>query len=167
MKVYRIFPDVILPKYQTPNSACFDLHAYIDKEQNIQCYSFGAPITKPVIEKDGVFTILLYPQQRVLIPTGLVFELEEDEHMKIYPRSSVALKQGLSLSNSVGVIDSDYRDQVFLTMINHSPNLIEISNTERLAQAEVVKNSQVTIKETTTLPERVIGRDGGLGSTGK
>lgn len=83
----------------------------------------------------------------------------------MYVRSSVALKKGLTLANSTGIIDSDYVDPLFVVLHNVSDTLVLLKNGERIAQGMLQKTLKYSISETKTKPEQKTDRDGGLGST--
>ncbi|MBE6992045.1 MAG: dUTP diphosphatase [Ruminococcaceae bacterium] len=131
------------PYYATTGSAAMDLHACMDE-----------PVT-------------LEPLGRALIPTGLAIALPSAEYVAlIFARSGLATKHGIALSNSVGVIDSDYRGEVKVGLVNLSNESYTIAPGDRIAQLAVmpvVKANTVFVPE---LPETARG-EGGFGSTGK
>ena len=86
--------------------------------------------------------------------------------IRLHARSGMALKRGLILANSEGVVDIDYQQQVFALMVNTSKVLQKIQLNERICQAEVVKNESFTFSEVDTIPEPFMNRTGGFGSTG-
>ena len=107
------------------------------------------------------------PRERLLIPTGLIFDIPAGYSIRLYPRSSLALKQGLTLANNVGIIDSDYVEPVFMMIHNISGNQQFITDGQRICQAELVQEHPCMIMGAETRPERKTDRDGGFGSTGK
>lgn len=131
-----------LPKYQTLSSAGMDLRAHLE-----------TPVT-------------LHPGERQLIPTGLYIELPEGYEGQVRPRSGLALKHGITVLNSPGTIDADYRGEVRVILINMSNESFEIINGERIAQLIVAKHERVEWLETEVLEESTRG-EGGFGSTGK
>lgn len=131
-----------LPHYATTGSAGMDLRANIE-----------APIT-------------LAPLERKVIPTGLFMELPMGYEAQIRPRSGLALKKGLSIPNAPGTIDSDYRGEIGVILINLSNQSIDITPEERIAQMVIAKYEQVTWESVTALAESERG-EGGYGSTGK
>ena len=87
--------------------------------------------------------------------------------MRLYPRSGLALKQGLTLANNVGIIDSDYVEPVFAMITNISGNTQYVKHNERICLGELFKAQPCILEETREQPERKTDRDGGFGSTGK
>lgn len=130
-----------LPKYETSLSAGMDLRANIEK---------------PVI---------LQPMQRVLVPTGLFIELEPGFEAQIRPRSGLAFKNGITVLNSPGTIDADYRGEVKILLINLSNEDFTINNGERIAQMVIAKHETAEIVEVKELSDTQRG-EGGFGHTG-
>jgi dUTP pyrophosphatase len=131
-----------LPKYATPYSAGMDLRANITESQTIQ------------------------PLERVLIPTGLFIELPQGYEAQIRPRSGLAIKHGITLVNTPGTIDADYRGEIKIILINLSDTDFEIVPGERIAQMIVSRFEQVEWFETEILSDSDRGA-GGFGSTGE
>ena len=131
-----------LPNYETALSAGLDLRANIDAD----------------IELKGL--------ERVLVPTGLFIALPEGTEAQIRPRSGLAYKHGLTVLNSPGTIDADYRGEVKVLLVNLSNETFVIKNGERIAQMVVAKHERVEWLEVETLSETVRGA-GGFGHTGK
>lgn len=130
-----------LPKYETAGSAGMDL---------------SAMLAEPVIIK---------PLQRVLIPTGIYIELPDGYEAQIRPRSGLAIKKGISVLNSPGTIDSDYRGEIKVILINLSNETIVINTGERIAQMVVAKYEKVQLHEVDELDSTDRGT-GGFGHTG-
>ncbi|AKD05499.1 deoxyuridine 5'-triphosphate nucleotidohydrolase [Pontibacter korlensis] len=130
-----------LPSYQTIHSAGMDLRANLE-----------APVT-------------LKPLQRALIPTGLFIELPEGHEAQIRPRSGLAYKQGISIVNSPGTIDADYRGEIKVLLVNLSDQDFVVEDGERVAQMVVAKYERVAWQEASSLPDTERGA-GGYGSTG-
>lgn len=130
-----------LPSYSTPLSAGMDIRANLD-----------APIT-------------LQPGERKLIPTGLFIALPEGYEAQIRPRSGLAIKHGITVLNSPGTIDADYRGEIGIIIINHSDKAFVIEDGERVGQMVVARYERVAWKETETLDETERGA-GGFGHTG-
>ena len=103
----------------------------------------------------------------MLIPTGLIFDIPSNHSIRLYPRSSLALKRGLTLANNVGIIDSDYVEPVYMMIYNISGYQQFVTNGERICQAELILEKQHVLLELDERPERKTDRDGGFGSTGK
>ncbi len=140
-------PSVALPTRATPQAAGLDLRANLDRKNR---------------EKG----IALKPGERKLITTGLRIELPQDYEGQIRPRSGWALKYGISVLNSPGTIDSDYRGEVGVILINHGEEDFQIVHGDRIAQLVVSKVVSVSIEETTELSQTKRSQ-GGFGSTGK
>ncbi len=130
-----------LPAYQTAGASGMDLKAWLPE-----------PVT-------------LKPMERKLIPTGLFIAIPEMHEAQIRPRSGLAIKRGLSLVNTPGTIDSDYRGEVMVPMINLSTEDQTIVDGERIAQMIVARYEKVEWAETTTLDDTTRGA-GGFGHTG-
>jgi len=168
LNIYKLYSDAPNPKYGTANAACFDIAAYIHYQSSIKTYTTNNEEmtmlaaqdseNKPYIELPGNW--------RGLIPTGLVFDIPDNHCVKIYPRSGMSTKQGLNLINCVGIIDSDYVQQVFIPIYNNSQNRVRIYNGDRIAQAEMIRVEQVSINFIDTRPSQKTDRMGGFGSTG-
>ena len=143
MKVKIINRSVnALPQYETTGSAGMDLRANMD-----------APVELGSLE-------------RTLIPTGLFIELPEGYEAQIRPRSGLSIKKGLTLVNTPGTIDSDYRGEIKIIMINLSKETQIIEPSERVAQMVITKYEQANFIEVQELTETARGA-GGFGSTGK
>lgn len=131
-----------LPAYQSRGASGFDVRACLDR---------------PVVLKPG---------ERELIPTGLSFEIPEGFEIQARPRSGWALKQGMSLLNTPGTIDADYRGEVKIILVNLGQEPVEIKDQERIAQLVVCPVLQVDLEEVHELSDTVRGA-GGFGSTGR
>lgn len=131
-----------LPKYETSGSAGMDLRAFLPE----------APVT-------------LQPLERKLIPTGLFIAIPEGYEAQIRPRSGLAIKRGLSLVNTPGTIDSDYRGEWMVPVINLSQEAQTITDGERIAQMIVARHDVGQWIEVEVLPETNRGA-GGFGHTG-
>ena len=133
-----------LPAYETAGSAGMDLRAAVPAD---------APIT-------------LAPRERALIPTGLMIALPVNHEGQVRPRSGLAIKHGISLINTPGTIDEDYRGEVHVPLVNHGTEPFVVNRGERIAQLVVVPVVQVSIKEVDDLDATERGSSG-FGSTGK
>lgn len=131
-----------LPTYATEASAGMDLRANL---------------TEPVI---------LQPGERKLIPTGLFIALPVGYEAQVRPRSGLALKHGVTVLNSPGTIDADYRGEIGVVLINHAREPFEIADGERIAQMVVARHEQVMWQTVETLDDTARGT-GGFGHTGK
>ncbi len=135
--------DNQLPAYETVNSAGMDLRAYLPE----------GPVT-------------LKPMQRMLIPTGLFMEIPEGYEGQVRPRSGLAIKNGITVLNTPGTIDADYRGEVKIILINLSDTDFVINSGERVAQIIFAKCEQMKVVNVETLSETERG-SGGFGHTGK
>lgn len=106
------------------------------------------------------------PGERALVPTGLSFEIPEGYEIQARPRSGWALKQGMTLLNTPGTIDADYRGEVKIIVVNLGQEPVEITDQERVAQLVVCPVLQVRFEEVSALSETIRGA-GGFGSTGR
>lgn len=130
-----------LPQYETIGSAGMDIRAYIQDE------------------------VVLMPFERKLIPTGLAIELPDGYEAQLRPRSGLANKHGITLPNSPATIDSDYRGEIKVGLINLSSESYRIKNGDRIAQLVIAKYEKVEFLEVELLTETSRGT-GGFGSTG-
>ena len=165
LKVYKIFEDSQVPSLATNGSACFDIRAHIPFGTTIKYYDSYNVSRK--IEVSANNKLIIEPKSRLLIPTGLIFDIPEGYSLRLHPRSGLSLKQGLILANCEGVIDSDYVDPVFAILLNSSGRQCEISHGDRICQAELVKNEKVNIINISEPPKTKSKRSGGFGSTGE
>ena len=132
-----------MPAYETVNSAGMDLRAYLP---------------------DG--ELVIKPMQRALVPTGLFMEIPVGYEGQVRPRSGLAIKSGITVLNSPGTIDADYRGEVKVILINLSDVDFVIKSGDRIAQLVIAKHEQMEVVEVETLSETERGA-GGFGHTGK
>ena len=131
-----------LPAYETAHAAGLDLRAHLSE------------------------TMSIAPMQRQLIPTGLFIELPIGYEAQIRPRSGLAFKNGITVLNSPGTIDADYRGEIKVLLINFSDQVFVVEPGERIAQMVLAAHAQITWEEVTLLSETARG-EGGYGHTGK
>lgn len=131
-----------LPNYETVASAGMDLRAYLDND------------------------VILKPLDRALIPTGLYIELPVGYEAQIRPRSGLAFKHGLSVLNTPGTIDADYRGEIKVILVNLSNENFVVKSGERICQMIIAKHEQAELIEVELLSDTVRGA-GGFGHTGK
>lgn len=169
LKVYKVFPDVNIPAYETKNSACFDLAAYIPPNEPFIFYAGKQKLDTEVMfdSENGKRFVMLGPDERGFVRTGLIFDIPSGYSLRIHPRSGMALKYGLVLANAEGVIDEDYVQETKLIMLNTSSDVIKIYHGDRIAQGEIVRYEQAHFYETHEKPGQKTDRVGGFGSTGK
>lgn len=153
LKVYKLDTAVETPSFQTEGSACFDIKAHFKEGQKIKTFNhwnkeleFGSKVI------NGEVCIQIYPSHRALIPTGIIFGIPDKHVLKMYVRSSVALKKGLVLANGVGIIDSDYTHETFVMLKNTTDGVINLPTGTRIAQCSLEKCLDYDIEETMTHP---------------
>jgi len=142
VKIKRDNKNILLPKKQTDGAGCYDVYAFLDEELSIAS------------------------NERKMIPTGLRVEIPKNYILSIRPRSGLAIKKGLTLINSPGTIDSDYRGEIKILVINHGSDEIIIKNHERIAQFILEKTHEIQWLESEHL-EKSNRDEGGFGSTGR
>jgi dUTP pyrophosphatase len=171
LKVYRMAADVKNLHKATTHSACYDIHAYFGTNSRvITCYdSFGGNYAKVATKStdESSFEISVDPMERVLIPTGIILDIPVGYSVRIHPRSGKSIKEGCTLINCEGVIDSDYNLEIGIPIINLSDKEFSIKHGDRIAQLELIKNEEYDIAYISNRPENKSERIGGFGSTGK
>ena len=140
--IKKIKKNISLPEYKTEGSSGMDLLASIDK------------------------AITLTPGEKQLISTGIAVAIPKDFEIQIRPRSGIAAKNSISVLNTPGTIDSDYRGEIKVILFNHGSNDFLINNKDRIAQMVLTPVVKMNLEETDDLPNTVRG-EGGFGSTGK
>ena len=140
--VKKLSPKAELPKYKTEGSSGMDLMALIEN-----------PIT-------------IKPQNSALIPTGLSIAIPEDTEVQIRPRSGLAAKSSVSVLNTPGTIDSDYRGEIKIILFNHGKEEFTVNNNDRIAQMILMPVLKAEFEEVEELPKTIRGSEG-FGSTGK
>ena len=140
--IKKLNPSVELPAYKTEGASGMDLMALVKEP------------------------IILKPNSSCLVPTGLAVAFSSDFEIQIRPRSGLAVKDSISVLNTPGTIDSDYRGEIKVILFNHGRNNFLINNKDRIAQMILTPVIKMEFKETDDLPESFRG-EGGFGSTGK
>ena len=140
--IKKLDPDVKLPEYKTIGASGVDLIAFIKEPINLE------------------------PKTSVLIPTGLSVAFPEDYEIQIRPRSGLAAKNNISVLNTPGTIDSDYRGEIKVIIYNHGNENFSINNGDRIAQMILAPVVKMELEEKNDLPKSIRGK-GGFGSTGK
>mgnify|MGYP001580722616 FL=1 len=140
--VKKLAPEVQLPNYKTSGASGVDLMAFINQP------------------------IKLLPNKSCLVPTGLSVAFSEEYELQIRPRSGLAAKSDITVLNTPGTIDSDYRGEIKVILFNHGKDEFLINNKDRIAQMVLVPVIKMELEETDNLPNTVRG-EGGFGSTGK
>ena len=140
--VKKLNPNVELPKYKTEGSSGLDLMAFIDNP------------------------IKISPNTSALVPTGISVAISNDLEIQIRPRSGLAVKSSVTVLNTPGTIDSDYRGEIKIILFNHGKEDFIIKNKDRVAQMILVPIIKIEFEEVDELPNTIRG-SGGFGSTGK
>ena len=140
--IKKLNPDVELPVYKTSGASGMDLMAFIKE------------------------TIKIPPNSTYLVPTGISLAFSEDYEVQIRPRSGLAAKNSITVLNTPGTIDSDYRGEIKIILFNHGKEDFIINNKDRVAQMILTPVIKMELKETNNLPDTLRG-EGGFGSTGK
>ena len=140
--IKKLSPEVQLPSYKTSGASGMDLMAFIKSSVTIK------------------------PKTSSLVPTGLSIAFSEDYEIQIRPRSGLAAKSNISVLNTPGTIDSDYRGEIKIIIFNHGNNEFVINNNDRIAQMVLAPVHKMDIEEVEVLPQTLRGA-GGFGSTGK
>jgi dUTP pyrophosphatase len=140
--IKKLDSSVELPAYKTNGASGMDLMAFINE-----------PLT-------------LKPRNSCLVPTGISVAFPNEFEIQIRPRSGLAAKNNISVLNTPGTIDSDYRGEIKVILYNHGNTDFTINNKDRIAQMILTPVIKMNLEETDTLPETVRG-EGGFGSTGK
>ena len=140
--VKKLDPSIVLPTYKTNGASGMDLMAFLKEP------------------------ILLKSQKSCLIPTGIAVAFSDEFELQIRPRSGLATKNNISVLNTPGTIDSDYRGEIKVILYNHGKEDFLINNKDRIAQMVLTPVIKINFEETEELPETIRG-EGGFGSTGK
>ena len=140
--IKKLDPTVQLPEYKTSGASGMDLTAFTEKPINVK------------------------PKTSSLVPTGLSIAFHENYEIQIRPRSGLAAKNNITVLNTPGTIDSDYRGEIKVIIYNHGNKDFEINNGDRIAQMVLSPIVKIEFEETDNLPETVRG-ERGFGSTGK
>jgi dUTP pyrophosphatase len=139
-----VHKDAKMPFYATQGAAGADVSAVLD---------------------DGYEMVRIHPGCRGIVQTGLAFAIEPGYEIQVRPRSGLALKRGVTVLNTPGTIDSDYRGELAIILINHSNEIFEIMSGDRIAQIVVARAPQAVFEQVKSLSDSERGADG-FGSTG-
>ncbi len=140
--IKKLHKNIILPEYKTDGSSGMDLMANVEQ------------------------TVKILPGEKKIISTGIMVAIPEQYEIQIRPRSGLAAKNGISVLNTPGTIDSDYRGEIKVILINLGKDIFQINKNDRIAQMIVCPIIKVELKEVESLPKTVRG-EGGFGSTNK
>lgn len=160
---FKTHEDVTLPKFATQESACFDLAAQFWGKSDYKGFDrTNKPITRNFVSG----FIIVMPGDRLLVPTGLILDIPQGFSVRLHARSGLSYKKGIVLANQEAVIDSDYVEEMFILITNHTDIPFKIENGDRIAQGELVRTTKYDLVEVETAPGIKTDRKGGLGSTG-
>jgi len=140
--IKKLSKEAVIPKYETNGSSGMDISASIEKE------------------------IKIYPGEKAIIPSGFSLSIPKGFEVQIRPRSGLAAKSNISVLNTPGTVDSDYRGELKIILFNHGNKEFIVKNKDRIAQIILVPVLKVDFEEVDNLPDSIRG-SGGFGSTGK
>ncbi len=140
--IKKLDPSVIIPTYKTKGASGMDLMAFIKQP------------------------IKIAPKSSCLVPTGISVAFSEEYEIQIRPRSGLAAKNNISVLNTPGTIDSDYRGEIKVILFNHGNSEFTINNKDRIAQMILIPVHKMELEEAKNLPDTLRGK-GGFGSTGR
>ena len=166
--VFKIDENVELPTKGSDHSSCYDVHSFLETSYTVDIFNKGGVKTR-VVETDlatGKKYVILHSYERIKVPTGLILDIPETHDVKVYPRSGLSLKKGISLSNCTAVIDADYKNELFITLINNSHDAFIVEDKMRIAQFELCEKVIYELDVISKAPKMTTTRSGGLGSTG-
>ena len=168
--VHKLHSSAFDPVYATDGSACFDLKACFAHGHNrittFSKHSHESILLAAAQTNEDTIHINIQPGDRVVVPTQLAFDIPEGWSMRLHMRSGLAVRGGLVLSNSEGVIDSDYVEQVMVPITNTSEVPVRINHGDRICQAEFIPVYRADMFPCAK-PTPKTTRTGGFGSTGK
>tara|TARA_B100000900_G_C20231312_1_gene573982 strand:+ start:97 stop:630 length:534 start_codon:yes stop_codon:yes gene_type:complete len=170
LRYHKLHGFVRDPELATSGSACFDLRCYLGTRKNVDCVDDrGKKVLTPVIEglvdSERCRYISVLPGHTAMIPTGIILDIPDGHVVKIYGRSGLSMR-GLPLANSVGIIDSDYREEIFILLRNTNKSNAIIQHDQRVAQMSLEEVCAINLVEISDKPDRIGSRSGGFGSTG-
>lgn len=145
LKIKKLHPDAILPRYATPGAACLDLHAVMDNDIGADAVLPGYPLT---------------------VRTGLAFEVPDGHALMIYSRSGHGFKHSVRLANGTGILDADYRGEAMVCLRNDGAEPLVVKHGDRIAQAMIIPIpviDEIEVVDELSSTERGAG---GFGSTG-
>ncbi len=155
LKIFKLIDAVQTPRYESAGAAGFDIRAYFWNQDE-----WGAG------SMSNDFSFTLKAGERAKIPTGLKLVIAPGYELQVRPRSGLAFKNGISLTNSPGTIDSDYRGELQILIINHGSEDFTIRNGDRIAQGVLAPVIQAEFEIITEMPSESLRGAGGFGSTG-
>lgn len=166
LSAHKLGEDVLDLEFGTEHSACFDLRAWINDGDQLTTYTKNNVKDHITVRKDISEYFLIYPGDRVLVPTGYIFDLKAGQSLRIHPRSGLSFKNGLVIGCMEGVVDPDYVNPTYVMLLNASNVVQVIEKNMRIAQAEVVQRRNLSFRYVDEAPAQKTDRVGGVGSTG-
>lgn len=164
LSFYKTHESAHIPAFETEGAACFDFKASLQAGMEVAYYSsFNEKLVVYIAPSKSM---IIQPKCRYLVPTNLIMDIPVGYSVRIHPRSGLALKNGITLINCEGVIDSDYIHPTYITLLNNSDSSFEIKDGDRIAQGELIKSEVYSLAEIFEAPTQKTSRAGGFGSTG-
>ena len=167
VKIKKVHTDAIIPKYQSNEAAGFDVHAIVDVKNPFyvdmeMCDYYGN------VYKAAGPALVIQPMKQCIVSTGLAFSLPPFHELQIRPRSGLAAKRCITITNSPGTLDSDYHDELKIILFNLGQEPFVIWPNDRIAQCVLAPIIQADFEEVDDFDEEAKKRDrgGGFGSTG-
>lgn len=162
--IHKLHPDVKDPVYGTKWAACFDIHAFLLPGTEVTMFQDDNTKYSVTIGEDK--TLSIPGGHRCLVPTGLIFVIPWGYSVRVHARSGNAIKHGIILANSEGIIDADYVEEALQPIINTGSTPFVIHDGDRMCQAEILKDIKVSFAMVQERPVKRADRQGGFGSTG-
>jgi len=153
LKVYRCNENAQLPQFSEPRSASFDIKTCLAVGTKVATFNpWNKEVDVPIKLNNGVPTIQIHPGYRVMIPTGLSFEVDPDHVVKVYARQELSVRHGLMFIGGVSLIDRNHTGEVFINMYNTSDGPATISNGDIVARAMLQELEYYEFEEISELP---------------
>lgn len=153
MKIFRLNERAQTPQFIAEGSSCFELKACLDTGTKVRCYN---PLNKetqvPVRSISNKIGVQLYPMQRMLIPTGLAFDVPVKHVLKLYPIVESSLTKGVILGSGTGIVDSNYTEELFVILYNTSDAVAVIEDGECVARALLEQTITYDLEEVVEKP---------------
>lgn len=166
LSVEKLSPEAEYPVFATAHSACMDIMFHYAGDRTVTYYT-PANDKGTIKVPQSIKELDMPPGYRFMVPTGIKLIIPAGHHVKVYSRSSLALKKGLVLVNSVGIIDEDFDEELKILLMNVSQDHVSITEGDRIAQMEVVNTQSSVVLWDENLKTAAQMRKGGFGSTGE
>ena len=165
LKVFKIHDKATIPTKASDKASCFDVYVGFEARYN---YEHLGEDSLKIVSYTKDKSLIVYPKSRALIPTGIRLDIPEGYEVFLYSRSGLSFVDGLILTNSVGIIDEDYRGELFISVTNTSSRRVVINNGTRIAQLQLRKRQDFIVEEVKEYDVNKTKRaTGGFGSTGE